>query len=161
MKNQGSLWKTSLELEKHLEEVKDDADNVLKGYESNIATTERATLAVQEFKKVLSKTKIKSLDDFLNFYLFINLFQLDILVVLHRYLLSKLQYELIFFGKSSALLIFEYLTSIHVVFNKFAKSGPIILQSDIESIKIILKQFAKIKKKIPAIKNNQEYDCSS
>ncbi len=143
-----SLWKTNLESTKILGDVKEDVERVLKSYESSVASKESSIFAVQEFKKSLSATTIKSLDDFLNFYLFINTFQLDISVVLHRYLLSKLQYELVFFGKSSALLTFEYLNSIHRVFNKFAKSTPVILQPDIESIKITLKQFATIKKNI-------------
>lgn len=152
MKEKESLWNSSLESKKILGEVKDEISVVLKTYESRIATIERSILAVLEFRENLSSIKIKSLDDFLNFYLFINTFQLDISVVLHRYLLSTFEYELVFFGKSSASLIFEYLDSIHLVFNKFAKSGPTILQDDINSIKIILKQFAKIKKKYPQLK---------
>jgi len=57
--------------------------------------------------------------------------------------------SLFFFGKSSALLVFEYCNSIHLVFNKFAKNAPVILQPDIESIKITLKRFSKIKKNHP------------
>jgi len=153
MEKRESLWKASLDSNKTLGEVNDDkVEAILKGYESSIATTESSILAIRELKQSLSKTTIKSLNDFLNFYLFINMFQLDISVVLHRYLLSKLPYELVYFGKSSALLVFEYLNSIHFVFNKFVKTSPAILQPDIESIKIFLKQIAKIKKNHPQLK---------
>ena len=103
-------------------------------------------------KKFYPRQKVRSLDDFLNFYLFINLFQLDITVALHRYILSRLNYELVFFGKTTALLVFEYLNSIHNVFNKFSKTAPAILKDDIESMKITLKRFAEIKKKYPQLK---------
>jgi hypothetical protein len=153
MKMTKSLWKTGSDLNKILTDINNNVEAVLNMYETNIATMENAALAVLEFKQTLSKTPIKSLDNFLNFYLFINTFQLDISVVLHRYLLSKLQYEFVFFGKSSALLVFEYLKTIHWVFNEFVKSAPAILQPDVDSIKIILKQFAKIKKNHPQLES--------
>jgi hypothetical protein len=146
------LWKSSLELNEILNEVNNDIEGTFKRYQSNIAASESAILAIKNLKHTLSQTAIKSLDEFLNFYLFIITFQLDISVVLHRYLLSKVRYEYIYFGKSSALLIYEYISSIHHVFNKFSKTAPPIFQSDIQQMKIILKELGEVKKSYGQLK---------
>ncbi len=155
MEEKESLWKISSELNNMLGKVNVDVEAVSKSYESHIASTESLILEILEIKQILSKINIKSLDDFLNFCLFISTFSLDISVVLHRYILSKLPYELVYFSKSSALLCFEYLNSIHNAFNKFAKSAPVIFQPDVILIKTTLKQFGKIKKNFPQLETTR------